>query len=237
MNFVRSEFENTQRPPPLVQASQAEVFLRSLFEVGHPTEYAHRARWTLDQGNAFVAFRSGGFWNVAVATYLVVALALLLALRRRKGAVVALSAVAVLSLVALTPQSHELRYFMFIPLAGAGIVGMLYPLLRARWPLLGLSLLLLVPTLFLYVSRINISYYRAERIDYQGAAKAWGADVMWPYLRPGYTYCAVRGAPTAIFLTGPTMREFSVVDRFDEANCPRGSVPVRGKMVYYGERK
>ena len=53
-------------PPPLADRSQTSLFLHSVLEIGHPTEYAWRERWTLDQGNSWLAYRSGGFWNVAV---------------------------------------------------------------------------------------------------------------------------------------------------------------------------
>ena len=49
-----------QRPQHLEADSQAAVFFHSLFEIGHPSEYEHRARWIIDRGNADVAFRSGG---------------------------------------------------------------------------------------------------------------------------------------------------------------------------------
>lgn len=61
---------------------------------------------------------------------------------------------------------------------------------------------------------------RVESIDYQGAAEAWGMARWWPLLKRGETYCAVGFEPTGIFLTGPTMKEFHIIDRPDMRGCP-----------------
>ena len=222
------------RPPGLVHASQAELFLRSLLEVGRPM---HGVRWKIDQSFPGVGNRSGGYWNVAVVFYLAVAAGMLTYLRGRKGLVVCLAAIGVLGVVAITPQSHELRYFQFIPLCWAALVGMLYPVLKKRRPVLGVSLLIVVASLFLYVSQINASYYKQGRIGYKEAAHYLEQDSMWPKLRPGFIYCVIDRVPSAMFLTGPTMHEFTVVDRTHEQDCPSGSVPVRGNTVFYDERR
>lgn len=211
-------------PPPLEGRSQSVKFLHSLFEIGHPHEYEHRPRWIIDQGNAWVAYRSGGFWNVAVVSYLLLAASLALWLKPRRGRVICVTGIALLLLVSLFPQSHELRYYLFLPLLWAGMVASLYPLVRDRSGLAALLVLLLVAGLFLYSGYLNRHYYRIERVSYAELAHYWKADEYWPVMKSGQTYCAVDMAPIGFLLTGPTMREFSVVDRRLPENCPEGSV-------------
>src|SRR5690606_23452356 len=67
---------------------------------------------------------------------------------------------------------------------------------------------------------------RVERSDYTELARSWGADQYWPQMQAGVQYCAVDMAPVGFLLTGPTMREFSVVDRRLPENCPAGSVQI-----------
>ncbi|MEO5568789.1 MAG: hypothetical protein ABIR92_09865, partial [Gemmatimonadaceae bacterium] len=222
-----------QRPPALVGATQLELFARSILEIGHPMSYPHRHRWIVDQGNSGIAFRSGGFWNVAVVIYVMLMGAMLVWLKGRRGAV-ALGAFALMLLfVGVLPQSHELRYFLFIPLVWAAVIAMLYPLARARGALPATMILVSVAALFTASARLTRDYYRIEPVTYASAARAWGADIMWKYLGPGHTYCAVGNEPRAFFLAGPTMREFRIASRADERNCPAGSIPVIGNMVYY----
>ncbi len=211
-------------PPPLAGRSQSVKFLHSLFEIGHPHEYAHRARWIIDQGNAWVAFRSGGFWNVAVVCHLLLAAALALWLKPRKGLVICMAGASLLLLVSMFPQSHELRYYLFLPLVWAGLIASLYPLVRGRSTVVAVLMLMLVMGLFVCSGFLNRDYYRIETLNYAGLARSWGADQYWPRMEPGVTYCAVDMAPMGFLLTGPTMHEFEVVDRKLPENCPAGSV-------------
>ena len=221
------------RPATLLHASQPEIFFRSLFEVGRSTQ--HWPRWNIDSWDSAQAFRSGGYWNVAVVAYLAVAAGMLISLRGRKGRIVCLAAIGVLGLVAFLPQSNELRYYMFLPLSWAALIGMLYPDLKRRRPILAVSLLVMVSSLFLYVGHINRAYYMPQRAGYLEAAKRYQADELWSQMKPGFTYCAIGKAPGAFFLTGPTMHEFNVVeveDPADEGQCPAGSIHIRGNTIY-----
>jgi hypothetical protein len=211
-------------PPPLHGESQSIKFIHSLFEIGHPHEYPHRARWIIDQGNAWLAFRSGGFWNYAVVCYLLMAATLAAWLNPRKGVPVCVVSLLLLLLVSAFPQSHELRYYLFIPLAWAGVIASLYSHVRQRSGTAALLVLVTVLGLFLYVSRINFQYFQVERSGYAELARGWGADQYWPEMTAGVQYCAVDMAPIGFLLTGPTMREFTVVDRRLPENCPAGSV-------------
>jgi hypothetical protein len=216
----------TQIPPPFLHSSQFELFFRSLFEIGHPHAYAHRPRWIIDQGNSWVAFRSGGFWNVSVVAYLLMAAILSLSVKPRKGLVVIVAGIATLLLVSFFPQSHELRYYLFIPLVWAGVIGILYREVRRRRTLLSMAVLLTTISLFCYVSTINLPYYRIEHIGFTEIARKWGADRWWTQLRPGVRYCAVDVVPMGMLLTGPTMSEFHIIDRIRDDMCPEDTVHI-----------
>jgi Tetratricopeptide repeat len=216
----------TQRPAVLIDAPQAEVFVQSLFEINVPTQYQNRPRWIIDQGNASDGFRMGGFWGFGVIVYLLVTFGMLIAYRRRAGIVASVAGIGLLCFVAVLPQSNELRYYMFIPLTWAATIGMLYPKLRDRFPRAGLGLLVLVLALFGHMVSQNWTYYQIEKIDYQDAAVAWGAAAWWPYLQQGQTYCVVDMLPIGIMMTGPTMSEYSIVDRSKVSLCPAGTIVV-----------
>ena len=78
----------------------------SLFEIGHPHEYEHRHRWIIDQGNAWIAFRAGGFWNVSVVAYLLLACAVSIWIKPRKGLVVSLAGLGMLLLLSTPSPSR-----------------------------------------------------------------------------------------------------------------------------------
>jgi hypothetical protein len=215
-----------ERPPELTQLSQFRLFWHSLFEIDHPTSYPNRARWIIDQGNAWTAFRMGGFWNVAAGFYLVALVGSLLVAFRRRGAYAAAGALLLLAYVAALPQSNELRYYLFIPLSGAIALAMSMPRLEQRAPRSALGLLAMALGLFSYMVSENRVHYSVERIDQAAAAHAWGADVWWSRLQPGKRYCSVGMMPTSLLMTGPTLSEFSIVERSRADLCPTDSTPL-----------
>jgi hypothetical protein len=219
-----AEEGRSQRPPPLRELGQPRLFWHSLFEIGHPTRYPDRPRWVIDQGGAWISYRMGGFWRIAAIVYLAGVLALLIVLQRRRGAITAAAGLAMLGFVALLPQSHELRYYLFIPLCGAAVVAMHSPALRQRWPAAAFALCAVVVVLFLRMVDQNRVHYRVEQIGHRQAADFWTATWWWPRLQPERTYCAVDMMPISMLLTGPTMREFTIVDRTSADLCPEGAV-------------
>jgi hypothetical protein len=224
-----------QRPRHLLGMKQYVVFFHSLFEINHPTEYPNRLRWIIDQGNASIAFRMGGFWNVGVILFLSSALAMPFLAGRRKGWTLTAGLLALLGFVAILPQSHELRYYMFLPLLWAAVIGMTFPLLRARSPQVALVALGVFAGMFAYMTAVNRPYYTVERVSYLQAASMWDAAPVWESLRPGVTYCGAAITPIGIFLTGPTMSEFTIIDRDSKATCPVGSTVIerspQGQLV------
>ena len=122
--------------------------------------------------------------------------------------------------VAVQPESHILRYYLFLPLTMAAIIGMLLPRIRRRYPAVSLVLLAVFLGEFGWMVKVNHAYYKIERIDYRAAAEAWGMTRWWPLLQQGQTYCAVGFDPSAIFLTGPSMREYRIIDARKRAECP-----------------
>jgi hypothetical protein len=219
--------QQLQSPPPLRNASHSELFLHSILEIGHPSSYPNRERWIIDQGNADIAYRSGGFWVVGVITATLGAILLGALSARRHGLIIAAAIGTMWCLISVLPQSHELRYFQFLPLTVAALVAMLIPRVRALYPAVTLVLLSLVLGEFVWISKVNRAYYRVERVGYQQAAELWGIRPLWNSLEPGKTYCAVGFEPVAFLLTGPTMREFHIVDRPEVGLCPPGITILR----------
>jgi 6-pyruvoyl-tetrahydropterin synthase-like protein len=216
----------TQRPPPLKDNGQFSLFVNSLFEINHPTHYEDRPRWTIDQGNAWLAYRMGGFWVFGVITYLLAAITMLVVCARKSGVVASAAFVATLCVVGLLPQSHELRYYMFIPLTWAAAIGMLFSQFRDSFPRAGLGFLVLALVLFVHMVGENAPHYEISRVGYTEAASLSGATDWWKQLEPGRKYCAVDMVPIGILLTGPTMSEYSIVDRSNAAFCPADSIVV-----------
>jgi len=225
----------TQRPRPLADYSQFRLFIHSLFEINHPVSYPDRPRWIIDQGNAWIAFRMGGFWFVEVIFYLLTTAAMLVVYNWKRGLIASLSILGLLCFVAILPQSHELRYYLFLPLSWAGAVGMLYPQFKEELPKVSLAFLAAVLGLFGYMVSENRVHYRIEKTGYAEAAQLWGAASWWSKLERGRTYCAVDMMPIGIMLTGPTMREFAIVDRSRRDLCPAGSTVITNEASFLGE--
>lgn len=215
-----------QRPAGLVGAPQPEVFAYSLFEIHQPTHYPYTDRWIIDQGNAGEGFRMGGFWGTGTVIYLVTMVAMLIFCARRAGIVVCITAAGVLVFTAFLPQSNELRYFMYLPLTWAATIAMLYPHVRKKAPWVGFGFLLLVLGLFGYMVSQTWTDYQIERVDYQEAADVWGASKWWPLFTPGQTYCVVGMIPIGVLMTGPTMSEYTIVDRSSVSLCPPATILV-----------
>jgi hypothetical protein len=215
---------NPDLPPPLQAYGHVSLFIHSLFEIGHPTSYDDRPRWIIDQGNAWIAFRSGGFWGAGVVFYLLATATMLLVHDRKRGIVACIALLGLLTLVAVLPQSYELRYYLFIPLLWAAAIAMTFPSLKKAAPRAALLFLLIALGLFAYMASENRTYYEISRIDYRAAAENWGAPAYWDNMQPGETYCAVGMAPIGLFLTGPTMSEYKIFDRTVEALCPTDSI-------------
>ena len=212
-----------QRPRALAGAPQVEVFVRSLFEVDNPTSYPSRARWNIDQGNAHAGFRMGGFWFIGVIVYLGMLAVLLARLAGRRGAVALVAFAALLAFTAFLPQSHELRYHLWIPLTWALGVAMLIPRLWQVSVRATAGLLAVVLVLFTSMAIENATHLVIESRSWREAASAWHATTYWPQMESGRVYCAVGVEPIGILLTGPTMREFIIVDRTERELCPSDS--------------
>ncbi len=223
---VAQEDHPIDRPPQLKDAPQFEVFVESLFETRNPLRYADRPRWILDQfqWSPADAHRMGGFWGIGTAIFLVLSAGMMIAYRRRAGIIASLAGLALLCFVGVLPQSNELRYFMFIPLTWAATVGMLFKPIQTRFPRLATGILALVLVLFGYIVTENWLYYQPVPIGIPAVAKIWGADKFWPLLDPDKTYCAVYMYPLGFLLTGPTLSEFSIVDRSKVSLCPPGTI-------------
>jgi hypothetical protein len=213
----------TQAPPMFIGASQSELFFRSLFEIQHPTRYPNRERWIIDQGNSWIAYRSGGFWVIAVITGAASAALLGFLHARRAGWMMTAVILFLWCFVSILPQSHYLRYFMFLPLTLSAAIAILLPRVRLLYPLTTFVLMCLMLGEFIYIARVNHVYFRVNPTSYAQAAEAWGFKDYWSHLERGKTYCAVGFEPSAFMLTGPTMHEFRIVEQEQPSKCPTGT--------------
>ena len=214
----------TEKPPPLKDFSQFKLFFHSLLEINHPTHYTYRERWTVDQGRAWIAFRMGGFWNVAVITANAAIGLLALLWDRRKGLILLGSMGAFLCFVAVLPQSNALRYYQFLPLTWAATIGMLLPRIRRGYRVVTLMVLSVLLAEFVYVSRVNRSYYSPSRMGYLDVATLWSMPKSWAKLDRSKVYCAVGFVPRTFMLTGPTMSEFHIIEGTDARDCPPNAI-------------
>ena len=203
--------------------SQLELFLRSVFEIDQPTSYPNRLRWIIDQGGTVEGFRMGGFWGGAALVFAIALPCLLVVCHGKRGWAASAVVLGAFLVVAHLPQSHELRYYMFIPLTGAACMGLLFPRFEKVAPRAAMGLLALVLGLFVHMVLENLPHYRISRVGHVEAARAWGAAEWWPRLRRGETYCAVDMLPVGMLLTGPTLSEYTIVDRSRVELCPSGS--------------
>lgn len=213
----------SQTPPPLAGTNGVVLFANSILEIGHPTSYTYRPRWLIDQGSGWLAFRMGGFWWVGVVAYVTMLVVMLALLHRRRGVIAAGAALATFAFVATLPESHELRYYLFLPLAWAAGVGMLHPELSQRFPRQAAGILVAVLLLFGYMAKENFVYYRPELVGFSETVARERMPVWWAQLERDRTYCVAGMMPIGILFTGPTLNEFRVVDRSKAALCPSGS--------------
>lgn len=220
----------SNRPPHMLTANRLSLFIHSLFEINHPTGYDFRARWLLDQGSAPAhrpeAFRMGGFWAAGVVTFLSSAISLLIKFAGRRGFIASFAFILIIGVVSQIPQSHELRYYLFIPLCWAVAIAMFYPHLKRTDPLAGFGLVTLFLGLFIYMASENREHYTLQFRNYFDVAQTRGMAGWWKHLKPDESYCAVGMPPAAIMLTGPTMKEFRIYDRSASSLCPENSIAI-----------
>lgn len=214
---------NFQIDPGLRDLSRFSVFFLSLFEVYNGRTPEGTERYNIDQGGRLYgtkAFRMGGFWYVAVVLFNVTLFTMAMLHEKRKGILLLFGAVMVYCLLAFLPQSYELRYYQFLPLSWAALIAMLFTLFSEKYEKIAILLLAVFVFSFAYMSLVNRTHYRIEKIGYHELAVMNGAERIWKDLVQGKTYCVDRSYPSAFFFTGPTMTEFNIVVRENKEHCP-----------------
>ena len=151
-----------------------------------------------------------------------------LLLDRVRGLFLILGILVVLAFVSVLPQSHELRYYMFIALAGAAIAATLFPAFSQKYSRSALAMALTFVAMLVYVLHINHVYLRIERIGFVDLAKGYRVDQYLPSLRGDVIYCTVNMGPLPFLLTGPTMNEFKIIDALAADRCPAKTVLLKG---------
>ncbi len=226
--------DRVQRPQALAHLPQPLLFAHSVLEIDHPRRYTNRPRWLIDQGSASVAFRMGGFWAVGVLTSVLIAVVGTLRSDARRGAAGVALIAGMIAVVSVMPQSHELRYYLFLPLTLVAWNAALLERLRHRFPSWCAAVAVIALVGAGYMVRENRFYYGQSPVDRNMAATSWGAAAWWSLFTPGVTYCAVGVAPIGIFLTGPSMRDYGIVERDSIGACPRG-MPIATMVM--GQRR
>ncbi len=186
-------------------------FLVSVAE-GNRLRFGESYRWSLDQAAAIDPTRSphtrmGGWFPVTVAALLV---GTALAVRAGLIARAALAAFALaVAAVALVPQGHELRYWLFIPLSLAVWTARALPRAPAlarralAATLLGAALYALVA-----VDPFSLDVRTPAELAPRRAVEFWRERTR----RPDRATRRVCGEmPRTIFFAGPTFREFRVI--------------------------
>jgi hypothetical protein len=203
-------------PVWLADAPRAERFAVSALELSR-FRTGERFQWTIDQSAQADASRSphhrlgGWFWWTVAA----LSLGTWRALRARLVPRSAQLAFAVsLAVVAVLPQSHELRYWLFVPLwlAQATALALARPALGAQR---GLRAALCAGAAFvLFTTKpFAVDARPPAELAPVRAREFWAAQRAHPRPEP-LRVCNVN--PNGIFYAGPTFREFRVVACFGD---------------------
>jgi len=203
-------------PVWLTDAPRAERFLVSALELSR-FRSGERFEWTIDQSAQADASRSphhrlgGWFWWTVAALALGASRAVRARLVPRSAQLGFALAVA---MVAVLPQSHELRYWLFIPLglAQATALALASP---ALGPQRGLRAALCAGAAFvLFATRpFAVDARPPAELAPLGAREFWAAQRAHPRSEP-VRVCNVN--PNGIFYAGPSFREFRVVACFGD---------------------
>lgn len=208
-------------PPGLEHAPQAKRFLWSILEIGHPP-LGTPGRWTVDQYAPIdsEAYRMGGTFGpylVAVAVLLVLAVVLRLPRARPLAAML----LALGAVVAPSPQSHEVRYYMVFPLllvAGAAIA-LLGGRARARRGL-GLAFAVVALGAFATVAHSTDFEWIAPSGSRFEAMVAKRVDrTVVDGIRDGETVCLWRPPVTFFYAARFHGRRYRVVEAEDPRAC------------------
>ncbi len=200
-------------PHWLHDASRPERFVVSAFEL-HRLHGVESFHWSLDQTGLLDPTRSvhnrlGGWFFVTLAALLAGAAAALA--RRRISGVEAAAFALALAVVAALPQSHELRYWLFIPITLAawtarGLAGAARGA-RAGRALLGPVFATSALWVLLALDPFRLDTRPAEAFAPAEALAFWRAHAPDPEGAP-IRVCGQ--IPRAIFWSGPTFREYRV---------------------------
>jgi hypothetical protein len=212
-------------PPELLGVAQPLVTLASIFEVSTPEQIVPLPRYQVDQsgsGPGTAGYRMGGFgWPVMATGVTVIALAL----RRKYIRLNELAPFLVLTTTTLfLPQSHELRYSLYIPLMLAFLVALVARRCRDAHERLAIACACLVVCAW---SLSNNSIYVDKRTrPLERLAVKEGIDLS--ALTKAPIYCGRGVGAKLVFLTGPTLRERRAVWSGEGRPCPVDGIEVVG---------
>jgi hypothetical protein len=214
-----------QRPPEFIGVPQPIVTISSIFELSVPQVDEDQVRYTIDQvgnGPGTPGFRMGGFWPPATVAGLSI---LGYGLWRRSLMLKELMPLATLIGVTLfLPQSHELRYFLYIPLTQAFFVAVVLRQSQHGWERVLASVL--VASLAIWSWSINWIHLDKAALPLEKRALMMGVDLAALPRAP--VYCGRNVGRALVFLTGPTLRENRVMWTGPGKDCPPDGFEVVG---------
>jgi len=208
-------------PPSLEHAPQAKRFLYSILEIGHPP-LGTPGRWTVDQYAPIdsEAYRMGGTFApylVAVLVLLVVCAAL--GKGRARAAVATLAGLT--TIVASSPQSHEVRYYMVWPLFAVAATALVVQ--RARGPrvrhLRHLHAALALSAFLAVAGSTDFEWVAPSGSRFEAMVDKRVDKAVLAQIRDGETVCLWRPPMTFFYASMFHGRTYRVVEAEDPRAC------------------
>lgn len=221
--------ETKNRPAKYAGWPQPLVTVASILEIDDPQMPEGQPRYTVDQvagGPEGPAHRMGGFWTPALAAALIVIVSGLwrgyLSLKE------ILPFMCLVSITLLLPQSHELRYYLYIPITLAFFAAL--AISRSSAPLERVAGLTLILCVTLASWATNWVHLTTTPNPLERVSSALGARV--ESAAPGTKICGRNMGFALVLLAGPTLREHEVMWVGNQEDCPKGAVEVVGASEY-----
>ncbi len=213
------EDSRLNRPAAMRDSPQWLRTLASVFEVMRAVSPKPGIVYTHDQwgaGPESEGFRMGGFWRPLILFHLVL---LVWGVKRRiLPPPAAFLFLAFFGITLVLPQSHELRYYLFIPLVLAWLTAATLSHPNAGSVCIAFMIVLILLSVRSF--HINAPHLAARKQTMEDVAQRFG--IHWNAMTPGADYCGRNTANVLVLLTGPSLREFRVRWAGTESPCPEG---------------
>lgn len=194
---------------PLQQYPRPVLFAISAIEATRwwgdtdPFRFAHSG------GVDGIHWRMGGWGYLTVLTMLIGLVTCVIAVPRSRRAILAFA--ALVFVVSITPQAHELRYWIFLPISAALLCALYVPMAGIRAIFTTLAA---VPFLFMSSIQTVSSYTGLWELDVPADSIPVLPQQVLEYWEAGgrgnNPLCSTGQLKYQVFLSGPTLKEFDV---------------------------